>query len=38
VQGDQQAFGLPLFGLMGFIGAAIGGVWLLISIWRSGRE
>jgi ubiquinone biosynthesis protein len=25
-----------LFGLMGFIGAAIGGVWLLLSIWRSG--
>lgn len=38
VQGDRQAFGLPLFGLLGFVGAAIGGVWLLISIWRSGRE
>lgn len=36
--GEDQAFGLPLFGLLGFIGAAIGGVWLLISIWRSGRE
>ncbi len=30
--------GLPLFGLLGFIGAAIGGIWLLISIWRSGRN
>jgi len=38
VQSGDQAFGLPLLGLLGFIGAAIGGVWLLISIWRSGRE
>ncbi len=38
VQSDRQAFGLPLFGLIGFVGAALGGVWLLISIWRSGRD
>lgn len=38
VQSDREAFGLPLFGLIGFIGAALGGVWLLISIWRSGRD
>ena len=25
-----------LVGLMGFFGAAIGGIWLLLSIWRSG--
>ena len=25
-----------VFGLMGFIGSVIGGVWLLLSIWRSG--
>ncbi len=25
-----------LFGLFGFVGAFLGGVWLLISIWRSG--
>lgn len=30
--------GLPLFGLLGFVGAAIGGIWLLVSIWRSGRN
>ncbi len=28
--------GSSAFGLMGFIGAVIGGVWLLLSIWRSG--
>lgn len=25
-----------IFGLMGFIGAFMGGIWLLLSIWRSG--
>jgi ubiquinone biosynthesis protein len=29
--------GLPLFGLLGFLGAVAGGAWLLASIWRSGR-
>jgi ubiquinone biosynthesis protein len=38
VQSDREAFGLPLFGLLGFLGAAMGGVWLLFSIWRSGRD
>lgn len=38
VQGDKQAFGLPLFGFLGFIGAALGGIWLLVSIWRSGKD
>jgi ubiquinone biosynthesis protein len=28
--------GSSAFGLMGFIGAVIGGIWLLLSIWRSG--
>jgi ubiquinone biosynthesis protein len=37
VQGGPTLLGLPLFGLVGFLGAAIGGTWLLASIWRSGR-
>jgi ubiquinone biosynthesis protein len=32
VQGGTSS----VFGLMGFIGAFVGGVWLLFSIWRSG--
>ncbi|MBS0355857.1 MAG: phosphotransferase [Proteobacteria bacterium] len=28
--------GLPSLGLLGFISALIGGLWLLLSIWRSG--
>lgn len=38
VEGGPTMFGLPLLGLLGFLGAGIGGVWLLISIWRSGRH
>ncbi len=37
VQGGPTLLGLPLFGLVGFLGAAAGGAWLLISILRSGR-
>ena len=32
VEGGASSF----FGLMGFLGAGVGGVWLLLSIWRSG--
>lgn len=37
VEGGPTLFGLPLFGTLGFIGAALGGIWLLFSIWSSGR-
>lgn len=37
IQYDPDDTGLPLLGTVGFIGAALGGIWLLISIWRSGR-
>jgi len=37
VEGGPTLFGLPLFGLLGFTGAVLGGIWLLASIWRSGR-
>lgn len=30
--------GLPSLGMLGFIAAVIGGVWVLISIWRGGRR
>ena len=38
VKGGPMIFGLPLFGFFGFIGAGIGGTWLLISIWRGGHD
>ncbi|RLA12961.1 MAG: 2-polyprenylphenol 6-hydroxylase [Gammaproteobacteria bacterium] len=37
VEGGPTLMGLPLFGFMGFTAAFVGGVWLLISIWRSGK-
>lgn len=38
VQGGPTAFGLPLFGFLGFVGAVLGAIWLLRSIWRSARH
>ena len=38
VEGGPTLFGLPAFGFLGFSGAAIGGVWLVRSIWRSSRH
>jgi ubiquinone biosynthesis protein len=34
----SRASGLRSFGLLGFAGAALGGIWLLIFMWRDGRE
>ncbi|WP_282436996.1 ABC1 kinase family protein [Novilysobacter ciconiae] len=36
VRGGPTLLGLPAFGLLGFVGAAIAGAWLVVSIWRSG--
>jgi ubiquinone biosynthesis protein len=36
VKGGPTLLGLPFFGLLGFIGAFLAAVWLLVSIWRSG--
>jgi ubiquinone biosynthesis protein len=37
IEGGPALLGLPLFGLLGFLCAAAGSLWLLYSIWRSGR-
>ncbi|AOW11525.1 ubiquinone biosynthesis protein UbiB [Hydrogenophaga crassostreae] len=37
VQGGPTLFGLPAFGFLGFMGAVVGGLWLVRAIWRSGR-
>ncbi|MGY0798809.1 ABC1 kinase family protein [Lysobacter sp. A286] len=36
VDAGPTLLGLPAFGLLGFLGAAIAGAWLVLSIWRSG--
>ncbi len=38
VGGGPTLLGLPAFGLLGFVGAVAGGVWLLRATWRSGRR
>jgi len=38
VQGGPTILGLPVFGFLGFVGAVVGGIWLLGSIWRSARS
>ena len=38
VKGGPMLLGLPLFGFLGFTGAFIGGIWLVLSIWRSGKH
>ena len=37
VEREPALPGLPSFGLLGFIAAVIGGVWVLLSIWRGGK-
>lgn len=37
VKGGPTLMGLPLFGFLGFTGAALGGLWLVRAIWRSSR-
>jgi ubiquinone biosynthesis protein len=36
VSGGPTLLGLPAFGLLGFLGAVVGSLWLFYSIWRSG--
>ena len=36
VSGGPTLLGLPFFGLLGFLGAVAGGLWLLLSISKSG--
>jgi ubiquinone biosynthesis protein len=37
VSGGPTAWGMPLFGLVGFLSSIVAGVWLLWLIWRSPR-
>ena len=38
VKGGPELFGLPVFGLLGFLIAFFNSVWIIFSIWRSGRD
>jgi ubiquinone biosynthesis protein len=38
VEGGPELFGLPFFGLLGFVVAFFNSVWIIYAIWRSGRD
>lgn len=38
VSGGPTLFGLPALGVLGFSAAGAGGLWLLISIWRTSHQ
>jgi ubiquinone biosynthesis protein len=38
VKGGPTLFGLPFFGLLGFIIAFVNSLWIILSIWRSGKH
>jgi len=38
VPGGPSWLGLPVFGLLGFLGAGLGSIWLILSIWASNRR
>lgn len=38
VKGGPTLLGLPAFGFLGFFLASLFGIWLILSIWRSGRD
>jgi len=38
VKGGPQLFGLPFFGLLGFLIAFFNSLWIVFSIWRSGKH
>jgi len=38
VEGGPKLFGLPLFGLLGFLIAFFNSLWIILSIWRAGKH
>lgn len=38
VEGGPSLLGLPLFGLLGFVIAFFNSLWIIFSIWRSGKH
>ncbi|MGO1541042.1 MAG: ABC1 kinase family protein [Luteimonas sp.] len=38
VGGGVSSRGLMALGVLGFVGAALSGIWIVFSIWRSGRN
>ena len=38
IQGGPKIFGMPVLGFFGFIIAVFNSIWIVLSIWRSGKD
>ena len=38
IQGGPKIFGMPILGFLGFLIAVFNSLWIVFSIWRSGKE
>ena len=38
IQGGPKIFGMPILGFLGFLIAVLNSLWIVFSIWRSGKE
>jgi ubiquinone biosynthesis protein len=38
IQGGPKIFGMPILGFFGFLLAVINSLWIVFSIWRSGKD
>ena len=38
IQGGPKILGMPVLGFFGFIIAVFNSIWIVLSIWRSGKE
>ncbi|MEJ5210998.1 MAG: AarF/UbiB family protein, partial [Burkholderiales bacterium] len=38
IEGGPKIFGMPVLGFFGFVLAVMNSIWLVFSIWRSGRD
>lgn len=38
IEGGPKIFGMPVLGFFGFILAVLNSIWIVLSIWRSGKD
>jgi heme/copper-type cytochrome/quinol oxidase subunit 3 len=38
IEGGPKVFGMPLLGFFGFVIAVFNSIWIVLSIWRSGKD
>jgi ubiquinone biosynthesis protein len=38
IEGGPKIFGMPVLGFFGFLIAVLNSIWIVLSIWRSGKD